>query len=357
MAMKELLDSLSTGWAALRERQQPNSKIYTVDSTDGATAGMSGTVIKRNAMYFSVRINEMRLSNNARWFSVYDPLVVVVVEFGYGKTRVAIPSVIGPQLLAGHVKSGVPQFGTVLNNVRVTGPHPYLGGPIDISVQLYRVQRENHANAMLKIVESLSRAAGAGQLAAIAQTGATLLQGLESLIGLEETIYLAGQRMSLAHTPLEPLKAETQALLVPPLPPANATLKIKKGELHVDTGEATSQVYGDSDFVLFSVDGAERREDENVLPFYQLKRDAMAALSDGEDSIKRAKAILLTAYQQMRKSDDVTPAECERFFEEWIEEFNAEEARLQRMGSLSYTRRSKDGAVPELDAAMRKLAL
>jgi len=357
MAMTDMLDSLTNGWATLRARQRPNSTIFTLAPADCEPPGMSGTIIKRNAMYFSVCINEMRLKNNAQWLSIYDPLVVVVVEFGYGEKRVAIPSVIGPQMLARHIKSGAPLYGTVLSNVRVTGPHPFLGGGVDISVQFYRVQRANYANSMLKIVESLSRAAGAGQLAAIAETGATLLQGLESLIGLEETIYLAGQRISLSNSPLEPLKAQSFALIVPPLPPADTRLKAKQGKLYVATGDTGAEAYQDSDFVLFSVDGAERREDENVLPFYQLKRDAMVALADGEDSLKRAKALLLTAYQQMRKSDDVTKAECDRFFDEWVEEFNAEEARLQRMATLSTALRKKDGAVPQLDAAMRRLAL
>jgi hypothetical protein len=263
-------------------------------------------------------------------------------------------------MLVKHIASGEPLFGTVLTDVRATGPHPYRGGGIDITVQFYRLQRDNQANAMLQIVESLSRAAGFGQIAAIAQTGASLLKGLESLAGLGTTVYLAGQRMSLAHSALDPLKAQSFAMLITPGETPLERLQVERGRLHLGTAGAVGKAYEDSDYVLFTVEGAQRREDENLLPFHELKQDAMLALADGEGGVKRAKALLLTAYQQMRKSEDLTEAEADLFFDEWVVEFNRECTRLETMNSLSHALKyapSEHGADAVLDSALERLAL
>ena len=82
-----------------------------------------------------------------------------------------------------------------------------------------------------------------------------------------------------------------------------------------------SRPYRDSDFVLLSITGTEARGDENLLPFYSLKIDALTALWDGEDGVKRGKANLIAAYHQMRESPDVTRAEANRLFDAWLQEF------------------------------------
>jgi hypothetical protein len=41
--------------------------------------------------------------------------------------------------------------------------------------------------------------------------------------------------------------------------------------------------------VLLSITGAEARGDENLLPFYPLKVDALTALWDGDDGVKRGR--------------------------------------------------------------------
>ena len=56
----------------------------------------------------------------------------------------------------------------------------------------------------------------------------------------------------------------------------------------------------------------------------------MAAVFDGEDGIRRAKANLLAAYQQMRTSPDVTAAEAGQLFDAWLSEFETEKQRLER---------------------------
>src|SRR6266478_401598 len=186
----------------------------TVDPQNSA-----GYSIPRDRMYFTIRINEMHLAENRQWWSVYDPLVVVVTEFNHAQERVAIPLSSAPNLIRKQAQSDQPRYGVVLLDTRVTGPHPYRGGDVDVSVGFYRVQRANVAHALLKVVDSLSAALGApGELLTIAKTGGGLLEGVEGLPGPQEPTYLAGPGISVARSPFEPFTARFSALIAPPAP-------------------------------------------------------------------------------------------------------------------------------------------
>jgi hypothetical protein len=359
--MSGFLDHLTSAWDRVRVGQQPVGRLQRVPDESCLPAGAAGQLIERDEMYFSVRVNQMELSMN-RWFdTTYDPLVVVVTEFVYGGARVAIPSVIGPSLIQSGIPSGAPRYGTVLSDTRVTGPHPYRGGDVDISISFYRIKRSSMSDAILGIVESLARAAGAGQLVAIAQTGKPLLEGVKALAGVRDTEYLAGQRTSVAMSGVLPLKTQFLAVLMPSGDGADATpaLSVQDRRLFIRSDSTGLAPYRDTDFVLCSIEGSRQREDESLFPFYSLKRQAIAAVSKGEDGFKLAKADLIIAYQQMQESADLTRTEVKALFDAWIEEFQEakREARnLINMGSAS-SGKEGGGLPPDLSQAMSLVAL
>jgi hypothetical protein len=82
--MNDLLEKLGQSWDGFRARQKPLATVVPIPAQHCTPEGATGYVIRRNAMYFSVNINEMKLSRNTQWFTVYDPLVVIVVEFNHG---------------------------------------------------------------------------------------------------------------------------------------------------------------------------------------------------------------------------------------------------------------------------------
>ncbi len=357
--MSGVFDTVVSAWNEMRSGYQPLPTVATVPSDRCRPAGTAGYSIDRGQMYFTIRINEMHLAENRQWWTVYDPLVVVVAEFIHGQERIAVPSVIGPNLIRKQGPSDQPRFGVVMLDTRVTGPHPYRGGDVDVSVGFYRVQRANHARALLKVVDSLSTSlSGPGELQAIAKTGGALLEGVEGLLGLQETTYLAGHRISLATSPLDPFEAGFSALIAPPAPEDPGSLLVDDRRLYVTT-DGEDRPYRGSDFVLLSIAGSADRGDENLLPFYPLKVDALTALWDGEEGVKRGKANLIAAYQQMRRSPDVTTAEASRLFDAWLQEFESEKKRAEQVRSMPVARHE---AKPEplssdLDDAVRRLAL
>ena len=128
--------------------------------------------------------------------------------------------------------------------------------------------------------------------------------------------------------------------------------------LYLEANSGT-RPYRDSDFVLLSVTGTEARGDENLLPFYPLKVNALTALWDGDDGVKRAKANLIAAYQQMRGSPDVTAAEASRLFDAWLQEFETEKKRAEQVRAMPIApqKREPDPIAQNLNDAVRRLAL
>jgi hypothetical protein len=357
--MSGMFDPVARLWKEIRAGRQPLATVAAIPPERCGPANAAGYSIARDQMYFTIRINQMHLAENRQWWTVHDPLVVVVTEFNHAQERAAIPTVIGPNLIRKQTPSDLPRYGSVLLDTRVTGPHPYRGGDVDVSVSFYQVQRATHAHSLLKVVDSLSASlGGAGDLPLIAKTGGALLEGVEGLLGLEETTYLAGHRISMALSPLDPFTAGFSALIAPPAPKNETSLRVDDRRLQIEA-DGGARPYYDSDFVLLSITGTEARGDENLLPFYGLKVDALAAVWDGEDGVKRGKANLIAAYQQMRRSPDVTVAEASRLFDVWLQEFEAEKKRAEQVRSMPLARHSEkqDPLAQNLNDAVRRLAL
>jgi len=357
--MSAAFDSVVKTWDRIRAGHQPLPTVANIPPGNCHPGNTAGYTINRDQMYFTVRINEMHLGENRQWWTVYDPLVVAVAEFNHGQERITVPSVVGPNLIRKQAPSDQARYGVVLLDTRITGPHPYRGGDVDLSVGLYRVQRADHAHALLKVVDSLSASLGGpGELQTIAKMGGALLEGVEGLLGLQETTYLAGHRVSMASSPLEPFAAGFSALIAPPTPTEITRLRVEDRRLWIEA-DGGSRPYRGSDFVLLSITGTEARGDENLLPFYPLKVDALTALWEGDDGLKRGKASLIAAYQQMRRSPDMTAAEASRLFDNWLQEFEVEKKRVQQLRSMPIVgdEVKPDSLVQDLNDAVKRVAL
>jgi hypothetical protein len=324
--MPSLFDPIVRTWLDWRSGTVPLPDVTNIPPARCAPPGAAGATISRDGMYFTVRVNQMHLAENRHWWALYDPLVVMTVAFNHGNERVATPVAIGPNLIERQNPADQARHGVVLRNLLVTGPHPYRGGDVDISLAFYRIRRTDHARSLLNVVDKLaSSLGGPGEMAVSLRFAGALLDGVEALLGLPGSEYLAGQRIAVATSPLDPLTAQFTALLAPPVPPQEQ-LQVREAQLERIGGLP----YRDSDFVLWSITGLNDRGDENLLSFYPQKVEAIAAVFDGEDGVKRAKAGLLAAYQQMRCSPDVTAAEAGRLFDAWLSEFDEEKKRLER---------------------------
>jgi hypothetical protein len=347
--MPDFFDQIERLWDSMKRGQAPLPIVAAISPDNCSPEGAAGAWIRRDEAYFTLRVNEMHLSANRQWYSVYDPLVLVVTEFNHGNQRLTVPSVVGPNLIRKQAAGQTPKHGSLLLDTCVTGPHPYRGGDIDVSVSLYQIERKNYAKALFNVVERLSGALGAaGQLAMIARTGAALLEGVEGLLGLDGTMMLAGQRFSLSTSPLDPLRTGFHAMIAPPTSQSTGVLRVRDRRLYISRGANGNDEtpYKDSDFVLLGISSSDARGDESLMPFHDLKVDALMALWDRTDGVELAKANLIAAYQQMRKSPDITQREATALFDRWLVEFEEERKRATQVRSMP-DRRTRE-TPPEL---------
>src|SRR6187549_417101 len=100
------------------------------------------TVFEQDKHYFSIRVNEMFLSNKRSWFYEYDPIVFVLTEFIYGTKEVSYPFVVGKSMMDAK-KMQVPQ-GMIFSDTRVAGLHPYAGGTLTLSIVLGQMKTNDY---------------------------------------------------------------------------------------------------------------------------------------------------------------------------------------------------------------------
>src|SRR5262249_5542183 len=82
-------------------------------------------------------------------------------------------------------------------------------------------------------------------------------------------------------------------------------LQVVRGRLQIGSTKSTG--FRASDYLLYSLRVLDGRDDFSQLPFYRLYQDAIhEAASTAEGSWDRAKAALVTVYQQMLTSPDLT---------------------------------------------------
>jgi hypothetical protein len=320
-------------------------------------AGVAGRSIEKDKSYFTVRINELFLHSGREWFTTYDPVVIVTVEFVYGKSKVTIPKVVGPGLIS-RKEAEVPQ-GVLLNDILVAGPHPFKGGQIGINIVLYRVKKQDYAKALVAFIESVSAVVGApADMAALAKIGGTLLDGVEALLNMSDSVPLAGQRIEIDGATTRGLSSSF-GILANTLALDLSTLRVQDGRLKVVQSGKTRRL-DQVDYVLYSIGCQDRRAEEATLPFFQLLEEARQAASTPDDkSWMRAKATLLSLYQQMIKSPDLIEGEVDELMGKFKAELVTKHARALDISTMPVdrSRHPKSALDRRLDAAVDVLAL
>jgi len=248
----------------------------------------------------------MFLTQSRQWFNVYDPMAFVVTEFSYGGTQTTVPFVVGPSLLEGKVQQ-VPN-GLAITDTHVAGVHPYPGGKFTLSVILAQVRRQSHAKRVLQLVETLSTAFPAGAaLDPYLKVAGAVMDGVESLFGMGDTSALAGHRWEYDDGTTPWLRPGFFALVnSDERTTETSSLGVVNGRLRIDATEE-SEPFRAADYVLYSLAALPRRTDISNLPFHRMLQTALReAASIEESGWKRAKALLVSAYQDMLTSPDLT---------------------------------------------------
>jgi hypothetical protein len=262
--------------------------------------------------YFAVVINEMFLTQARQLWNEYDPMVLVVSEFTYNGQRNTVPFVVGPSLIQTKLEQ-VPN-GMAITDTMVAGSHPYVGGKFALTVILAQVKRQSNARKLLQIVETVAQAFPEGAaLEPHLKVAGAVMDGVDALFGMDDTKPIAGHRWEYNDGISPWLEPGFFALIDADAKDVQeGQLGVKKGRLCDDIGGAATP-FRTNNFVLYSLRVVETRNDIEELPFYPLFQNALrAAASTEAGSWDRAKAALVTLYQEMLSSPDLTFAQVQQ---------------------------------------------
>lgn len=320
-----LLDRCRDLWN--RARQSPSRPPLCVSIPPGHVQQERppGGVFEPDKHYFQVRVNELFLASGREWYRTYDPMVVVLSEFQYGRTVEAVPYIVGPAVLE---KSGVTQLpvGMVFADTRVAGLHPYRGGRLTISVILCRLARRDHARQLLGTLEGVAGAFDfSTSLGAYLKLGRVVVDGIDQLLGLDDSAALAGMRREFDPDAGQPFHEGFHAIIHAPEGSINPDhLWVLNGRLFIAAPDGPAQPFRAADYVLYSVVGTGARTDLAILPFYeQWERVKAEAAGPGDDAWKSAKANMVALYQQMATSPDLTPTHARALLQQFKAEMQA----------------------------------
>jgi hypothetical protein len=342
-------------WARLRSAPTQVTLRLRLPDDHVVGAPWVGTPLSPRDQYFQVRVNSLFLEDRRRWFSVIDPMVLVVTDFTYDKKEHGVPFVVGPSLMRDQANK-VPE-GMLFLNTRVAGLHPYVGGRLNIAVVLLSVERQNYASDILRVVEKLSTVIPvATAFTMYVNIAGAVVQGVQSMLASGGVKPLIGLRREFDPDAGDALVGGFFALIDAPEGSISADrLWVRDGDLHVGDSLAAATPFRKADFVLYSIVPADRRSDESLLDFYPLyeRAKATAMLAD-PTSWKRAKGDLASLWQTLHLSPDLTRAQAHELAVRYRDEITALHAEAEDLATLG----PSDGAGdPELAQAAEILEL
>jgi hypothetical protein len=319
-ALAHLDDSWKKVWFHIKGRPAEVTRSVAILPDRVFDSGVWPSRFAPRKQYFSVVINELFLTQSRKWWNEYDPMALVVSEFAYDGKRTTVPIVVGPALLEGKVQN-LPG-GISITDTLVAGVHPYTGGTFALTVILAQIKRASYAKRLLQFVETVAGAFPAGvALQPHLKVAGAVMDGIESLFSMEETVPIAGHRFEYNDGISPWLKPGFFALISKDERDIDVDrLSVVSGRLK-DGRTSDAPSFRQADFVLYSLCPVSIRSDVPELPFYRLFKDALVAAASAEKgSWERAKAGLVTLYQEMLSSPDLTLVQVEELIESFKQE-------------------------------------
>jgi hypothetical protein len=291
MSLRDVVDALARS-AAVRDRtiqlSDPEAGPDRMEASEG---------------YFSVRLSEMRLTDERRWLVDITPAVFVIGEYDYTGTRVRKPCFVSNELL-GPMGGGIDPRKLRVNfaNTLLMGPTPYAGGDVDLFVGLFQTATEERMTAMFGMFETLFSKIG-GPVAAGIALAHELLPAVLKCLGTSDIRCLLADRRAIGEQSL-PTNFYLAYLRGKRGQEVDAaSLQIRDRQLMRAAGGATVPV-DDIDYCLIQVQCHATRNDYTSLPFHKVWLEAQRLTGAGNHTA--AQASMLECAQQILVSPDLT---------------------------------------------------
>ena len=325
--MANIWDRLQNLWNKARAGETRTPACFSIKAEDG-------NPFSPRQHYFQIVINEMFLANEREWFVTYSPMAFVAATYIYNNKRETSPFIVGPSMLKDYGQE-LPQ-GMIFRNTPVTSLHPYQGGELILTVILYKVQRKNNVDNVLKVLEKVSSVINPAiptiDFSSYLKIADNIMDGVETLLELEETVPVVGYRLTINPDIGQRLEPTYMVVI------DSDEREIKKDEFLVRESRLHrgSQPYRGEDFVLLKIAQGDRRTDEQTLPFYPLwvATREMATRSANDHIWDEAKAHFKTLNRALLNSPDLTEPDYDRLSDDYLAEVKEQRERAVALSSL-----------------------
>jgi hypothetical protein len=317
MSLKDLFKSLAGSPALL-----PNLIHIPNNNTDDP-GGLEG-LFEPQQHYFTVRVNEMFLSEKRKWLREIEPMVVCLTSYIYGEQEIDNPFIVGRNLLDTKMQN-VPE-GMVFSNTRVAGIHPYSGGRLVVSIVLCQAVTKDYLAGSLEFIEKISGVFSENITALMGnylKIANVVIGGIDKLLDSKAVQPLFGFRLEFDPDANDKFAPGYYVMLDKSEDQWNpAEFFVKDNRLYYGNDAATAKVFRKDEYVLFSVTKSDERGDEKLLPFYQSYKKILDELKVNEVSQElkdKIKAMLRVLNIEMHSSPDLTEKDARKKIEKFVD--------------------------------------
>ena len=334
--MPTIIDRITNIWNSAVSAPAKRRATFAIDPARVVGSGAAGEPFRDKQHYFQIVINQMYLADEREWFVRYDPLTFVISSYIYDTRQEVVPFVVGPALLKEHAEKA--PTGMVFQDTPVSGMHPYQGGSLTMTVILNKLARENNADKLLKVVEKMANTFSPSILSAGYLTMAsTLIDGVEAILGLDETTPIIGYRVTINPDTGAVFRPSHFVIIDEDEQEIDKDMFWVVGNrLHYGDDDASAQPYNENDFVLFSITQGTKRTDERTLPFYPMWETARDLAARPEPHYwSEAKSNFNTLKRSVLKSPDLTQPDAARLMAAYFEELKKQREEAALEGDLA----------------------
>jgi hypothetical protein len=331
-----LFNHIEAIWDDLKVGKAKNRAHFTINRDHIDEGDQLGPPFKAKEHYFQSIINEMFLAKERRWFADYDPMAFVASSYMYRDESETLPLLVGPSMLQ-QFGQEVP-LGMIFQNTPVSGLHPYRGGPLTLTIILNGLQRQNNADKLLQVVESISGAINPSTaFSAYLKIAKTVIDGFKTLLGLQQTIPVVGYHTTINPDIGQVFRPAYFVLIDTDAQQVNQDeFWVRDSRLYYGREQSTAQPYRANDFILFSIAQGDKRTDEQALSFYPLwKATQDLAVRPGQHFWNEAKAQFNTLKRELVNSPDLTKSDSQRLINQYLEELIQLHHETELLGQLA----------------------
>ena len=318
MALKDLFKSWAGSPAVL-----PNLIRIPNANTDNQQ-GLEG-VFEPRQHYFTVRVNEMFLSQRRKWFKEIEPMVVCLTSYIYGEQEIDNPFIVGRNLIDTKMKSV--SDGMVFQDTRVAGIHPFAGGRLIVSIALCQSETKDYLADSLEFIEKVSGVFSESITSLIGsyiKIANVVIGGIDKLLDSNAVKPLFGFRMEFDQDANDHFAPGYYVMVDKSDTKWEAgKFFVKANRLLYGNDAASAKEFRDDEYVLFSITKSEERNDEKLLPVYQSYKKILEVLKADEvtqDMKDKVKEMLRVLNIEMRSSPDLTEGHAKKLIAKYIQD-------------------------------------